>query len=259
MSRDEEEAQRGRLSAERFLEAWKILSSHLRALRAASPESSSESEALDDSTVIRWAYRTGVISSETFTFIDTCRRARNAYTHVVFDGYGGPIAVPPLEIVHRLERLASTLRNPPKVTSVSVPAICCSRDTTILEALRLMRQEDFSQLPYLDPDRGWMLVTRDRISRWVEVSAESDSACLLDLSHEVHRLPDLAGVAPVVPKQVNRSTLLADAVRELAIAFETPDMAQGGYPLLLVIGGDSQAPEILAAEDLPRAYEVLGR
>ncbi len=259
MNQAEVDAQQGRVYAERFLDAWKSLSSHLSALREASFKSSPGSEPLDDSATLRWAYRTGVLSSETFTFIDTCRRARNAYAHVIFEGYGGPVAVPPLEVVHRLERLASSLRNPPKVTAVSVPAVTCSANSSILEALRIMRHENFSQLPYFTPDRGWLLITRDHVSRWVEASTEADAVCLLDLSCEVASLPELAGVASVVPKQTSRSTLLADAVRELADAFAAPDTALGGYPLLLVVEDGSQSPEVLAAEDLPRAYEVLGR
>ena len=38
--------------------------------------------------------------------------ARNAYAHVSFDGYDGPVTHPPLEVVHRLERILASLRSP---------------------------------------------------------------------------------------------------------------------------------------------------
>lgn len=249
------EHQESRVYAERFLDAWKRLSNHLRMVY----DGPADSTRTDDSALIRWAYRSGVLREDSFTFVDRCRQARNAYAHVVFEGYQGPIAVPPRPVVYRLERLANAMVNPPKVTAVSVPAVTCAATTSILEALRIMRHENFSQLPYLSDDLGWVLITRDHVSRWVEYSAESDAACLLDLTHRVNELSGLAGVSPVLPKKSNRNSLLADAVEELAAAFQTPDHSQGGYPLILVVDEGSTSPEVLAAEDLPRAYEVLGR
>lgn len=245
-------------SAARFIHAWKQLALFLEdAFRQARPRE----EVPDTANLLRWAERTGMITSNSAYFLDRCRQARNAYAHVVFDGYEGPVTLPPTEVVHRLERLVNALVRPPVVTAVSVKAVTCDAETPILDALGVMRIQDFSQLPYLHPERGWLLVTRDQVARWVECSAEHDAACLLDLTQSVRHVTEQAGVGPVVPRMAPTSMLLADAVDQLAQAFEAPDHHVGGYPALLVTdrpeSGDP--PQILAADDLPRAYSVLGR
>ena len=241
--------------AERFVESWKRLEFFLK-------ESYREAHGVAmprDTEALWWARQAGILSQDSFNFLTKCRHARNAYSHVIFDDYDGPVAVPPLPVTHRLERLVGALTNPPKVTAVSVRATTCDAYTPILDALRVMKKQDFSQLPFRSPGVGWMLVTREQVSRWVEGSAESDAACLLDLSRPVSDLPELAGVGPVIPRTVNRSTLLAEAVEELSNSFQIPDRDRGGYPLILVVGESESTPDVLAAEDLPRAYKMLGR
>lgn len=244
--------------ADRFLTAWKRLE---RCLYEQRNEESNQRVNDDIIEILTWAWRTSRINTQVYSFLDRCRQARNAYAHVVFDGYEGPVTLPPAPVVERLERIAGALAKPPKVTAVSVKARVCRPETPVLEALAEMRVRDFSQLPYLDPSQGWRLITRDQIARWVEASAEVDAACLLDLTQPVAGLAGLPSVGAVIPRLAPRSMLLSDAVAELTSAFETPDHESGGYPVLLVLDSErsSTSPELFAADDLPRAYHVLGR
>ncbi|SCL46030.1 hypothetical protein GA0070606_0907 [Micromonospora citrea] len=56
------------------------------------------------------------------------------------------------------------------------------------------------------------------------------------------------------------STPLATAVAAIEDALHRPDDEEGGYPLVLVTARDGRPPvQVLAVDDLPRAYRELGR
>lgn len=242
--------------ADRFLAAWKRIEGHIAGLIAASGE-----QGKDAHDALRWAERQRVISARVEDFLHDCRRARNAYVHVAFDGYSGPVTVPPREVVHRLERIAVGLTAPPSVTALAQPAHVCDSSTSVVEALAVMREGDFSQLPYRHDQLGWLLVTRSQIARWVEASAEPDGHCLLNLTTPVSGIADVEGVGPVVPRILPPTAMLAEAISELQQAFITPDHEVGGYPALLVVSPSQEAapPRIVTSDDLPRAYAMLGQ
>jgi hypothetical protein len=124
----------------------------------------------------------------------------------------------------------------------------------------MMHQGDFSQLPYRHEQHGWLLVTREQVARWLEAQADDDGMALVDLGEPVVALADDPRVGPVVPRRLSASASLVDAVAELEAALHTPDHAPYGYPLILVTVKGRNAPiRVLAVDDLPRAYEVLGR
>jgi CBS domain-containing protein len=245
--------------ADRFLTAWKTLESCLKE-RWTEVERRPRAVAPDSVQLLRWAERRKLISASAEDFLQSCRQARNAYAHVSFDDYAGPVTIPPRQVVLRLERIASSFRNPAPVAAVAVAARTCAPDTTLREALRLMRDGDFSQLPYCHATHGWLLVTRDQIARWLETRAGADGIALVDLSEPVSALADDPRVGPVVPRRLAPSSSLAEAVAELEDALHVPDQQIGGYPVVLV-AADDRAPSvhILAADDLPRAYDLLGR
>lgn len=75
---------------DRFLTAWKLLEQHLAEVwseheRRAAP---------DAAALLRWAERRRLLSADTEDFLQGCRMARNAYAHVAFDGYRGPVTLP---------------------------------------------------------------------------------------------------------------------------------------------------------------------
>ncbi len=244
--------------ADRFFTAWKRLEKVTgERWRDAHPRQA----APDSATVLLWAQRTQLLTDEAADFVRGCRAARNAYAHVSFDGYQGPVAHPPAEVVHRLERLVGNLEHPAKLSSVAPRAITCANTDSVFHALGLMRSGDFSQVPYLHGNR-WMLITREQVSRWLEAEAavERDRTALLDLDAPVHQLAEHPGVGPVLPRLLSAGSTVPDGVRELEAALRTPDVEPGGYPLVLLLAADSrQGPRVLAADDLPHLYDLMGR
>lgn len=242
--------------AERFITAWKRLEQELQSRwrQEGRPSTPSSDE------LLRWSESSGDVPRATSKFLHACRRARNAYAHIVFDGYDGPVTVPPTEVVQRLERVVSRLTSPAKAGSSAFAAITCRSSTTVQEALFTMRQHDFSQLPYWLPETGWALVTREQISTWVEASAEREGAALVDLAEPVRTLAEHEHVGPVVPQVLSPAAAIEDALELLERASHLDDRLPGGYPVVLVTRPcPDAAVRILTADDLPRIYTLLGR
>jgi CBS domain-containing protein len=243
--------------ADRFLIAWKRLeaelSSRWRASNGGAPEP-------DSATILVWAERRHLVNRNVADFLHSCRAARNAYVHVSFEGYDGPVTHPPLEVVYRLERILATLCTPAKLASVAPTAVTCTSSCTLREALKLMRAHDFSQLPYHHDALGWVLVTREQVSRWLEAETDVEGTALTDLTLPVRALAEHPEVGPVQPRVLGRDATVSEALAAMERALRTPDSQPGGYAAVLITGHDEPgSPRILASDDLPRLYELLGR
>ncbi len=242
----------------RFMTAWSRIEAQLAELYL---EGRVGRERAPDSVVlIDWAEDERHLTRSQARFLGQCRRARNAYSHVAFDDYHGPLGFPPKDVTDRMERVLAGLVNPPKASAALPRATTCDASTPIRDALAVLREEDFSQLPYRHDDRGWLLVTRSQIAAWVEHATQEDGACLLDLNLPVRHLADEAGPGPIIPRMLTTQSRLSDVVLEMEQAFITPDHEPGGYPCVLVTepSGDN-APFLMAPDDLPHAYRLLGR
>lgn len=245
--------------AERFDLAWRGLESHLRQ-QWRHQTGSVSSRGPDAFDLLAWAGKENLLTRDQETFLDRCRGVRNAYAHVSFDGYSGPIASPPLEVVRRLEKISEGVRQPRKVGDIATTAKTCRPDTSLRDALGMMHRDDFSQLPYRHEQHGWLLVTREQVGRWVEAKAEADGMALVDLAVSVSELADHPEVGPVRPRQMEAAAPLAIAVTAIEDALHRADDVEGGYPLVLVTVKEGRPPvQVLAVDDLPRAYRELGR
>ncbi|GAA1790045.1 hypothetical protein HC028_00075 [Planosporangium flavigriseum] len=241
--------------ADRFMAAWRALEACLKDRWSELEQQQSRYAIPDNAQLLRWAEQRKLLTRSAADFLDSCRHARNAYAHVSFDDYAGPVALPPEQVVLRLERVVSSLRNPARITEVAVEARTCEPSTPLREALSLMHKGDFSQVPYRHDQHGWLLVTREQVARWLEAQADEDGMALVSLGQPVVTLADDPRVGPVIPRRLPASAPLVDAVTELEAALHTPD-----YPLVLVtVKGRNTPVRVLAVDDLPRAYEVLGR
>lgn len=243
--------------AERFLAAWKRVEHELLADWRKAHKGERDP---DVATLIVWAEREHHATADVADFLRNCREARNAYAHVSFGGYDGPVTHPPAQVVQRLERIAAALACPATIASFASRAVTCSAGTSLGDALRVMGEHDFSQLPYQHPQHGWVVVTREQVSRWLEAEADQDGAVLSELSSPVSALADHPGVGPVLVRQMASTATVIDALHELEGALHTPDALPGGYPTVLA-RGRSLADElwILTGDDLPRMYGLLGR
>lgn len=244
-------------AADRFLTAWKRLEAEISSRWREANKGIREPDA---AAILAWAERQQLLNGDAGDFLHSCRAARNAYAHVSFEGYDGPVTHPPLEVVHRLERILASLRSPARLTSVAQRAVTCNASCTLRDALALMRRHDFSQLPYRHDELGWILVTREQVSRWLEAETDVDGTALTDLMLPVSTLADRADVGPVQPRLLGPDATPSDALKELEGALRTPDSEPGGYAAILIIRHDESAfPWILASDDLPRLYELLCR
>jgi hypothetical protein len=126
---------------------------------------------------------------------------------VSFEGYDGPVTHPPVEVVHRMERILASLRSPARLTSVAPRAITCNASFTLRDTLALMRIHDFSQLPYRHDEFGWVLVTREQVSRWLDAEADVDvdGTALTDLTLPVSTLADLPTSGRSTPVSLDRT------------------------------------------------------
>jgi hypothetical protein len=247
----------GGTAADRFLTAWKRLEAEISTRWLAANKGVREPDA---AAMLAWAERGHLLNGDAADFLHSCRAARNAYAHVSFEGYDGPVTHPPLEVVHRMERILASLRSPARLTSVAPCAVTCDASSTLRDALALMRAHDFSQLPYRHDVLGWILVTREQVSRWLEAETDVDGTALTDLTLPVSTLADRPDVGPVQPRLLEQDATLSDALEELEGALRTPDSQLGGYAVVLVVQQNvSAAPWILASDDLPRLYQLLGR
>jgi len=238
--------------ADRFMTAWKHIEAWLRT-------NHNDGRVEEADSFIDKASRTGAVSKDVADFLHKCRLARNAYAHVAFDGYDGPVTLPPKPVLERLERICASLRTPAKVTALAPTAITCSAETQLHVALRVMGEHDYSQVPYIHPDHGWVLVTRDQVARWVETEAEEDGTALVSLGTAVRTLTDHPRVGPVIPRMISPGALVTEAVAELETALRVPDIEPGGYPVVLAVPTAGDDVRILCPDDLPHMYRLLGR
>jgi hypothetical protein len=122
-----------------------------------------------------------------------------------------------------------------------------------------MSSYDFTQLPYRHPDRGWELITRDQVARWVEVESAVDGTASLDLDIPVRSLADDSRIKPAVPSLVDPSTTVPQAVTMLDTALRALHTVTAGYPVLLIPPSDGHSCKIVNAYDLPGLNTLLGR
>jgi hypothetical protein len=245
-------------SADRYLEAYRRLEGVLRE-RFRTESSIAERGVRDPDMIelITVAEEESWIQPQAARFLHACRRSRNAYSHVSFLDYTGPAAIPPVEVVERLEQITSWLEKPPSAKSVTNVAKTCDPKSAVGSVMKLMHDEDFSQIPFQNEVGDWELITHLTISRWVAAETGSESDCLLDLQATVSDVVNLSGLK-CRPRVRQTGTLVTTLIEDLHQAMQIPDNDEGGYPTVLVLTGDSKV-RIFTPDDLPKAYSITGR
>jgi hypothetical protein len=122
-----------------------------------------------------------------------------------------------------------------------------------------MFDNDFTQLPYRHPARGWELITRDQVARWVEVEAAADGTASLNLDVPVHSLGDDSRIKPAVPNLMSPSATVPQAVTFLDTTLRALHTVSSGSPVLLIPPDDNYSCKIVNAYDLSRLNALLGR
>ena len=124
--------------ADRFMTAWKRIEGVLKDKWLQEHPTVPERDAPDIAVLLRWAASRHLVPPATEDFLHSCRHARNAYAHVAFPGYSGPVTLPPEPVVLRVERIAHSLSHPVLAHKVAVAAVVCDHDAPLFKALHEM-------------------------------------------------------------------------------------------------------------------------
>ena len=93
-----------------------------------------------------------------------------------------------------------------------------------------MREHDFSQLPYRHDELGWIFVTREQVSRWLEAETDDDGTALTDLTMPVSTLADRADVGAVHPRLLGPDATLSEALKSWRAPCTLPTPSPAGMP-----------------------------
>lgn len=180
---------------------------------------------------------------------------RNAISHGTYRD-GRPIAQPLLETVREMQRIRDLVMRPPTAMSVlEVRGVCTvSPRDKLSEALRYVREFDFSQLPMYDGSTYVGLLTTNTIARWLAAQFVAYDAMAGE-----ERLAEVVKFAEVTDRavQLPKVATVVDVVREL-----TEDEDDGAPPPTAVIftaggGVDEEPLGVAVAADLPVLIPAL--
>jgi len=107
-------------------------------------------------------------------FLKSMGRLRNAIVHA--ENYDETIIADPNdEVVNKFKLIAESIINPPKLLGhcLMKPSII-SRNASLGEVLRIMQENDFSQVIIQDKDE-YRLLSREGVSKWLESNISGDS------------------------------------------------------------------------------------
>lgn len=245
--------ERAARAVQEFDRAWRRLEEHLESTYAdAGTDEHGEGR---QRALIEEARRRGHLREDSRRFLHACRRLRNVYTHVNYEGYAGPLTVPPTPVLNRFIALVDDLTRPPKIGSYAAEAVTCEATSLLVDVLVTMKDHDFSQLPYRVGTR-WRLVTREQVACFVEAQVALEGVALVSL--EGVRAIDVAEAAPSEPEGANEGEPVRNVVATLAHLLENPSTEK--YPAVIVFPRRmGSLPRIVLADDLPRLYAALGR
>jgi hypothetical protein len=235
---------------EQFLAAMRTLE---RALHERVGDTNSEPLSLYDA--LNEALDRRLITGAQRRFLDECRLIRNRLVHGKTDGWDGYLVHVEREVVVRLNRLLALLAEPVPVSRLARPADTCEPTDELITVLELMREKDYSQVPYRSSSGGWMLFTRDQVARWVEVGSEGGHA-LVDLHISVGDATGQPGVGEIHAPKTSANTPAIEAIQLLRPDRLVPPL---GFPALIVTGMQGGRLGILTAADLPAAWDLLNR
>lgn len=245
--------ERASRAAQDFDRTWRRLEEHLEATYAdALMDRRPEGSLLN---LISEARRRGHLRDDSCRFLHACRQLRNVYTHVNYEGYAGPLAVPPAGVLSRLKALVDDLTRPPRIGDFTIEAVTCEASTPLVQVLVMMKQHDYSQLPYEDGDK-WRLVTREQVACFVEREVAEQGVEIVSL--EGITALNVAGCAPSEPVSVSEGESVRNVVAMLTTALAQPSTST--YPAVLVSRPQTRStPKVVLADDLPRLYAAIGR
>lgn len=177
---------------------------------------------------------------------------RNAIVHE--RGDGRVIAEPNAWAVARIERIASSLTDPPKVIPLfQLPVCTLGPLDSLARAVRVMLVESFSQIPIYHGERFRGLLTANTIARWLGTQVDQDIFSLAETQLEE---------VLTFTEDKNHCTFLGREASLFDALARFHTSAAAGVDLEAILITHSGAPTqkplgIITIWDLPRIHQEL--
>ncbi len=230
---------------ERFRRAFLAIDKHLRQLTELSDKE-------PFAFVMHKARSYSPLVSRRWQDLEAIRKLRNAIVH---DTYG-LLAEPTDKAVQLVEEIRDLLLEPPRVDTSPFlsEVITISLEAPVAEAVRVMHEKDFSQLPVVGQKGIVGLLTTSTIARWLGTQVAEDIFSLTETAvAEVLQYKEEDETWKCIPRH---STLVE------AVEFFEQELHQGHRPVALIIthsGKQHEAPlGIITPWDLPEIYKRIG-
>ena len=150
----------------RFLDAFNKIERYLRRVTR-------ETSRVPFYTLIDKASKSSSVAGNFSTDLREFADLRNAIVHESTNGH--VIAEPNEACVRRIERIASVLHSPPKVVPLFQKDVSTlSPNNSVAEAVHIMLQKSFSQIPIYTDKEFKALLTTNTVTRWLGSSIEED-------------------------------------------------------------------------------------
>ncbi|MEY8577650.1 CBS domain-containing protein [Corynebacteriaceae bacterium 6-324] len=178
---------------------------------------------------------------------------RNAISHGRYND-GEPIAEPHPVVVKDIEMLRGLLIDPPSALSILQPTnvVSLSPNSPVADALKVIREEGFAQIPIYEENKFVQLLTTNTISRWVANDLADNNAL------DARTIQDVLGMVT----KTDQAVFLARDIsaQEAVDALISPDK-EGRLPYAAIVtesGERNQKPlRIITTSDLAVLIDSL--
>lgn len=230
-------------SGERFRRAFLAIDGYLRQLTG-----STGREPL--ASVMRKARSRSPVVSRRWQDLEAIRELRNAIEHDIH----GLLAEPTDKAVQLVEEIRDLLLKPPDTQPFLREVKTVNLEATVAEAVRLMYEKDFSQLPVVDQGGIADMLTTNTLARWLGAQVAEDIFSLEEaLLKDVLRYREDGETWDCISR--NR-TLFG------VVEYFEQELRQGRRPIALIITHSGKRHEkplgIITPWDLPEIYKRIG-
>lgn len=231
---------------DQFLEAYRQIEDGLRKTTGLFDGGVSFSKLMDS------ARQKSRVVDRNYAFMRTVHELRNVLIHR--GQRGATLAEPTETVVRESEAIANALTRPPPLPKeVFHPVRVFPAGSPLGEALRFIRQNDFSQVPVVNDDKFESLLTTNSIARWLAKSVDEEIVEIKEkpLSEVLQAREDVSEHR-FCSSKVDCETVIAlfDEARERGELLQAVLLTDNGKPGAVIRG-------IVTPHDLGRLYATL--
>ncbi|APT92435.1 hypothetical protein CPHO_05550 [Corynebacterium phocae] len=199
------------------------------------------------------ARRQGLVSGAQEDMLKDFAYLRNAISHGEYYG-NQPIAEPAQQVVEDIQSLRDLLLNPPVALSVLKPqhVALLEPGSPISEALEVIAEKDYSQLPVYSAGKFQQLLTTHVIAKWVASEARGDGTLESTTVGEVLKYARPPARTVFLPRQASALELIE------ALSVVSDDGSRAFAAIITEAGHRDQKPlRIVTAADLSELFKAV--